>query len=516
LSVDQTLIRFGVLGPLEVLADGQPVALGGPQQRGLLAVLLLDANRVVSQERLVSDLWGDDPPATARSLLHGCVAGLRRVLPPGPDGQRLVTRSPGYLLRVAPGELDVARFEALAASTGSGHSLEEAAATLRAALALWRGPALHDLPLEACRSAAARLDERRLVVLERRIDVDLRLGKFADVAIELGVLMREHPLRERLWAQLMLALYGSGRQADALAAFRTLRAGLVDELGIEPSALLQQVERSVLTGGDALAAYSREIGGPALELVPAASPGTPVPAQLPAAVSAFTGRAGELERLDGLLADVGSSAVAVVAGAAGVGKTALAVHWAHAVRDRFTGGQLYVDLRGHASTAPMTPFEALAGLLPALGVAPDRVPTDLDQAAALYRTMLADRRMVVVLDNAGSAEQVRPLLPGPGSVVVVTSRHRLGGLVARDGAIHIALDVLTPAEAFALLSRLLRRQRIHAAPAATGELAELCGFLPLALRAAAANLILQTTQPVAGHRHGGARTTDLTDHMAAS
>jgi DNA-binding SARP family transcriptional activator/tetratricopeptide (TPR) repeat protein len=520
-SVVQTATRFGILGPLEVLADGRPVVLGGPQQRGLLALLLLDANRVVSRDRLVSDLWGEDPPATARSLLHGCVAGLRRVLPDGPDGQRLVTRAPGYLLRVAPGELDVDRFEELAASVGPGHAagsapsrqahLSAAAEALRAALALWRGPALHDLPLDACRSVATRLDDRRLVVLERRVDVDLRLGNFADLAAELAVLVREYPLRERLWAQLMLSLYGAGRQADALAAFRALRAGLVEQLGIEPSVLPRQVERSVLAGGDALAGYFREVGDPATEPGPesaAGSAGTPVPAQLPAAISAFTGRAGDLDRLDALLADtdraadcdVVSTAVAVVAGAAGVGKTALAVHWSHAVRDRFVDGQLYVDLRGHAPTEPMSQIEALGGFLTALGVPADQVPIDLDQAAGLYRTMLADRRMVVVLDNARTAEQVRPLLPGsPGSVVVVTSRYGLGGLVARDGATHIALDVLTPTEAFALLSRMLGRRRVDAEPEATGELARLCGFLPLALRIAAANLTLHADQSIADH-----------------
>jgi DNA-binding SARP family transcriptional activator len=277
-SVDQTVTRFGILGPLEVFAGGHAVALGGPQQRGLLAVLLLDANRVVSRERLVSELWGDDPPATARSLLHGCVAGLRRVLPAGPDGPRLVTRSPGYELRVAPGEVDVARFEELAASTGPGRPPEEEATTLRAALALWRGPALHDQPLEACRTAAARLEERRLAVLERRIDLDLRLGNFADLAAELAELVREHPLRERLWAQLMLALHGSGRQADALAAFRTLRAGLVEQLGIEPSALLQRIERSVLAGADVLATYLREVGLPP-ERAPAMTGRWPTPAE---------------------------------------------------------------------------------------------------------------------------------------------------------------------------------------------------------------------------------------------
>ncbi|HYS35434.1 MAG TPA: BTAD domain-containing putative transcriptional regulator [Pseudonocardiaceae bacterium] len=513
MPVVQTVARFGILGPLEVLADGRPVALGGPQQRGLLAVLLLDANRVVSRARLVSDLWGQDPPATARSLLHGCVAGLRRVLPKSPDGLRLVTRPPGYLLRVAPGELDVDRFDELAGSIGSGRAAgsalnqppdQDCAATLRAALALWRGPALYDLPLDACRSAATRLDERRMVVLERRVDLDLRLGRFGDLAAELAVLVRDHPLRERLWAQLMLALHGAGRQADALAAFRALRAGLVEQLGIEPSALPRQVEQSMLAGGDALSTYLREVSDPAAAPSPVpgvSAPRVPVPAQLPAAISAFTGRADDLDRLDALVADTDGAAAAiavvVIAGAAGVGKTALAVHWAHGVRDRFADGQLYVNLRGHAPTAPMMPLEALAGFLTALGVPSDQVPVDVDLAAGLYRTMLADRRMMVVLDNARSAEQVRPLLPGnPGVMVVVTSRYGLGGLVALDGAAHVALDVLTPAEAFALLRRMLGRQ-VDAETEATGALARLCGFLPLALRIAAANLTLHVDQSVA-------------------
>ncbi|MGM1058964.1 tetratricopeptide repeat protein [Saccharothrix sp. Mg75] len=478
-------LSFRILGPLEVLADERPVALGGPQQRGLLALLLLDANRAVSQERLVTDLWGDDAPSAARRLLHGCVSGLRRVLPAG----RLLTRAPGYLLRVAPGELDADVFEELAGAD-----------RLRAALGLWRGPALHDVPLDSCRTAADRLDERRLAVLERRVDADLGLGRFAELVAELTALVREHPLRERLWAQLMLALYGAGRQGEALAAFRRLRATLVEQLGIEPSAVPRQVEHAVLAGGDALAAYRQHLGD---DTPPSPAPTTPLPAQLPAAISAsaFTGRARDLERLDALLAGAtDSTAVAVVAGPAGVGKTTLAVHWANRVRTSFDGGQLHVDLRGHAPTPPVRPIAALSGFLSALGVPAGQVPPDPDRAAALYRTLVADRRVLVLLDDARDVDQVRPLLPGgPGSVVIVTSRYGLGGLVARDGAEHLALGVLTPDEAHALLTRTLGPARVAAETGAVGELARLCGFLPLALRIAAANLTLHPDRTVAAH-----------------
>jgi DNA-binding SARP family transcriptional activator/tetratricopeptide (TPR) repeat protein len=483
-------VQFRILGPLEVLVDGRALALGGPQQRALLGLLLLEANRVVSQHQLMTDLWGDSPPATVKNLLHGCVSGLRRVLPP----DRLVTRSPGYLVRVFRGELDAEEFERLAAD-------DEVAA----ALELWRGPALHDLELDACRVAAARLDERRLAVLERRVDLDLHRGRFTGLAAELAALVREHPLRERFWAQLMVALSGTGRQSEALAAFRRLRATLVDQLGIEPSAVPRRVERAVLAGEDALAAYREHE-----PLSPA--PERPVPAQLPAAIAAFTGRAGDLERLDALVGGAGSGdldarvadesphpSIAVVAGAAGVGKTTLAVHWAHRVRDRFTDGQLYVNLRGHAPTPPVQPAGALAGFLAALGLPAAQIPLDLDRAADLYRTMLADRRMLVLLDDARGVDQVRPLLPGgPGCAVVVTSRYGLGGLVARDGAAHLALDVLSPPEAVALLRHTLGT-RADAEPEETAELARLCGFLPLALRIAAANLTVRPGRTIAAH-----------------
>jgi DNA-binding SARP family transcriptional activator len=473
-------MRYGVLGPIEVWHGERLLSVGGPQQRALLAALLLNANRVVSADRLVDVLWGDQPPATARSLLQGCVAELRRALKG--TGAPLVTRPPGYLLEVGPDELDLGRFAQLVAEAGAEQAdPTEAARLLREGLALWRGPALGDVTVAALQPEAAALEERRLAALEDRIDADLRAGHHAALIGELRELVRRHPLRERMWAQLMQALHRAGRPAEAMAAYQRLRDTLVKQLGVEPAASLQQLHRAILARADPVSP------GPTADAAP---PVPPVPAQLPAATAAFTGRVDALKRLEELWS-LDGVAVGVISGTAGVGKTAVAVHWGHQVRTRFPDGQLYVDLRGYAAGPRVPPEEALADFLAALGVPADQVPLDLEPAAALYRTLLADKRMLVVLDNAGSAEQVRPLLPGAGgSLVLITSRDRLGGLVARDGAVHIGLDVLAPAEAQELLGRLIGPERIEAEPAAAAELARLCGHLPLALRIAVANLAI--------------------------
>jgi DNA-binding SARP family transcriptional activator len=536
-------MQFAILGPLEARADGRRLSLGGPQQRALLAVLLVNANRVVSTDRLAHSLWGDHPPASARGLLQGCVAQLRRSLQIDEDGERrqpLVTRAPGYLLEVRPGEFDLDRFEELAAAARHAPP-EQAASYLYEALALWRGPALEDIAGHACRSEATRLAERRLTVLEERIDADLRLGRHAEVVAELQAAVESYPLRERLWALLMLALHGADRQVEALAAYRRLRQTLVDQLGVEPGPTLRQLERAILSGVDAVEAHRQmtsAVPPGAAQPAPAkpgtaqgaaahpgvtqpgvtqagaeaaAGPAEPAsaeparPAQLPAAIAAFTGREPDLRRLDALLADAdagppGGVVIGLVTGTAGVGKTALAVHWAHQVRPRFTDGQLYVNLRGFASAPPVRPIEALAGFLHTLGVAAEQMPVDLEQAAALYRSLLADKRLLVVLDNAHSADQVRPLLPGgTGCMVLITSRDSLGGLVARDGAHRLGLDVLRPDDAQTLLRRVLGHDRIAAEPEATDELARACGRLPLALRIAAASLTEQPERTLAGY-----------------
>ncbi|HEU5471238.1 MAG TPA: AfsR/SARP family transcriptional regulator [Actinophytocola sp.] len=477
-------MRFGILGPLEVWDRDQLVGIGGPQQRALLAVLLLNANSVVSVERLIDQLWGERPPDSARHLLKGCIAGLRRALGVART-DRLLTRPPGYLLEVLPGERDLDRFDELAGTaTVLADQPAQRVAMLREALACWRGPALDGLDLDACRAEAARLEERRLAVLEECIDLDLRLGRYPALVAELQVLVRQHPLRERLWAQLMLALHGADRQTDALAVYQQIRQSLVEQLGVEPNVPLRQAHHLVLAGAPA---------GPDTTSRPVAPARTerPVPAQLPADVAAFTGRAGELAELTRRLdaAPPTSTAVLIhaVLGTAGVGKTALAVRWAHAVRDRFPDGQLYVNLRGYdVGGRPLTAGTALAGFLTALGVATADVPDDLDARAARFRTAVTNRRMLVVLDNAVSVEQVIPLLPGTSScVVVVTSRSELVGLTALHGAQRLELEPLPAGDANSLLRRLIGA-RVTDEPVATAALIEHCARLPLALRVAAA------------------------------
>ena len=484
-------MRFRVLGPLEVWDGERRVPLGGPQQHAVLAVLLVHAGEVVSVDRLAGQLWNGDSPPTARALIQGCVAGLRRTLRTG--NTELITQSPGYVLRPAAGTVDAARFEELAAAAAAERSPARSAALFREALGLWRGPAFDGLDPEVCRLESARLAERRMIVLEQRIDADLACGRAADLVGELDMAVAEHPYRERLWAQLMTALHRSDRQAAALDAYRRVRRLLVDGLGVEPGPALRELHREILSEtGPAAGSAAVPTAGPA--------PLPDGPAQLPAAVSAFSGRAAELGRLDESLGRPDRALpIGVVCGSAGVGKTSLAVHWAHRARARFPDGQLYVNLRGYAAAEPLQPIEALAGFLQALGVPADQVPLDAELAAAMYRTLLADRRVLVVLDNARTVEQVRPLLPGgSGCVVLITSRDRLGGLVARDGAVHLTLEVLAPPEAATLLGRVLGA-RASAEPDGVAELTRRCAYLPLALRIAAAHLLLHPRRTVAGY-----------------
>ena len=461
-------MRFRLLGPLEVWDGAAWIPIPSARQRTVLAVLLTEAGRVVPSDRLVDEVWGARPPRTAANAVQGYVMRLRRLIGDG----SLVTAGRGYRLVVAAGDLDSTVFDRLTAA-GRRHLAErrvaEGAARLAEALALWRGPAFADVPAcPAVATAAESLALARLSAVEDRVDAELALGRHAALVDELYHLVGEAPLRERLLAALMLALSRCGRRGEALAAYRTGCQVLLDELGVHPGARLRELAHEI-----------RDEDGA-------------VPAQLPADVAGFTGRASHLAALDRCVPAGPHLTVVALTGPAGAGKTALAVHWAHRARHRFPDGQLYVNLRGHR------PVEVLAGFLLALGVPAEQVPADEDRAAAEFRSRLADTRTLVVLDNAEDVDQVRPLLPGSaGCLVLVTGRDRLLGLVAVDGAVPLPVDVLTGAEALALLTRLVG-DRVSAEPRAATELVRLCGGLPLALRVVAADLSAHPRRPLAG------------------
>jgi DNA-binding SARP family transcriptional activator/Tfp pilus assembly protein PilF len=474
-----------LLGPVEVRDNDVPIKLGRRRERCLLGVLMLEAGTVVPLDRIVNLLWQDDPPAGAVRDVHTTVARLRASL--APHGIRITTVGTGYLADVPGDTVDAHRFTTAVARAQRLPDPADRVALLDSALALWRGPLLADVADDELRGRiGAGLDELRLFAVELRAQAQLDAGRYQDAAAGLAVTVERYPTRERLVELLMAALYRSGRRVDALAAYRRTRDLLVRELGVEPGARLRQVHLGVLTNDPALAGT-----------------GT-APARwrfLPRDVPDFTGRVADLDQLDAITGDSqGATAVVVttVAGAAGVGKTAFAVHWGHRAADRFPDGQLHVNLRGYDVGPPLRAIDALAQLLRAMGLTGDKIPIDEPEAAGLYRSVLADKRVLVLLDNARSVDQVRPLLPsGPGSVALITSRDRLAGLLARDGATRITLDVLDADEAVALLTRILGAARISAEPAAARDLAEVCGYLPLALRIAAANLADQAGVPIA-------------------
>ena len=508
-------LEFCLLGPMVVRCDG--VALPVPQgrQRAVLAVLLLNAGRVVPAREIADTLWGAAPPPSASATVRNYVKRLRRGLGHA-DQARIVTRSPGYMIRVDPGELDVARFEVLlgeargAARSGSWEAVADQA---RAALALWCGEPLADVESEALAlREVPRLTELRLQAAELRIDAELRLGRHGEVIAELERLAVAHPLREHLHARLMQALYRDGRQAEALAVYRRARRVLVDELGTEPGAELRELHRQVLATGLAQAAPEPARLPPGDARMGSARRKT-VPRELPGPVPQFVGRAAELADLSDALERATAQqpqglVILAIAGTAGVGKTALAVQWAHQVAERFPDGQLHVNLRGHDPGQPVTAADALAGFLRSLGLADRDIPAATGERAARYRSLLAGRRMLIVIDNARDVGQVRPLLPGgPSCVTLVTSRDALSGLVARNGARRLELAPLPPAEAAGLL-RALIGERADADPAATATLAAYCARLPLALRVAAERAVASPGVPLADV------TSELADRRA--
>lgn len=468
-------MEFRLLGSLEVRRDGALVRLGGPRERAVLAALLLRANQVARIGHLVDAVW-ERPPASPETNLRTYVSGLRRRL----DPDRFVTRPGGYLVTVHPGELDLTEFDQAGAE---GHSaLErgapaEAVEAFRRALRLWR-----DEPLSGesygptLRAEIEQLTARRIDTIEGYARATLEAGGAPDVIDKLSRFVADYPLREELWALLIQALYQAGRRPDALATYTRARNRLLGEVGVEPGPRLRNLHSAILRD-------EPDEADPASLTVPSA----PSPAQIPADLATFTGRSAELARLADLLDDARATiVVAAIDGMAGVGKTALAIRFAHSVRHLFPDGQLFLDLHAHtADVDPLDPAAALDHLLRSIGVPGSLIPSDVDGRAALYRSRLADRRILVVLDNAMSERQLAPLLPaGPGSLVVVTSRRRLSGL---DDATPLTLDQLSADDAISLFTLVAGKHRTPSTDAGgTAEIVGLCGGLPLAVRIAAA------------------------------
>ena len=506
-------IRYGLLGDLTIEHQGIARLVPGALPRTLLAMLLLNANRMVSVPTIVDVLWGEQAPASAKASLYNIVLRLRRLL--GPEGAaRLRSATTGYLLEVGDGELDLQVFKSLccqgrqARAAGQWFTTRE---TLAQALELWRGDPLSDVERPALEPAERQhLHELRLQALQGRIEADLQLGLHVSVIPELRGLTRRHPLTEAFHAQLVLALYRAGRPGDALNAYQEARTVLLEELGADPGPELQQLHQHVLTHDSALDPPAGHLpSATAVPLpdqrsehraehrqvpAPQAAPTGGARHQLPIGTRSFTGRSQELDHLVGLAlaaADeggcTGTVVISAIDGMAGVGKTGLAVHLAHRLRARYPDGQLFIDLHGHTpGLAPLTAEDALEQLLHALGVATELIPKNLDERAAYYRHRLAGSRVLIVLDDAAGTAQVRPLLPGtPGCLVLVTSRRRLTGL---DDAHSVALDVLPEPDAAALLHQVAGPGRIAEDDPAIGELLAVCGNLPLALRITAARL----------------------------
>ena len=500
-------MEFLILGPLEVRSDdGQPVRVRASKQRMLLA-MLLHANATVTDQALVDAIWETEPPPSAIANLRTYASAVRRLLSAGSagaaTGARLLTQAGGYRLEVDPERLDLLRWRRLVDRGTAAYrrgDLAGAAEELAEASALWRGRPLADLELHgALHAQVAALNEQCLEALEAQVDARLGLGERAELAVDLRRLVEEHPFHERFWELLMLALYRSGRQAEALAAYQEARQLLIGELGVEPGPELQRLERAILSADPALRPSPHEAAGATAR----------APGQLPPDVAGFTGREDLLAVLGRHLVPAGGAgggssdgagrgtgtAVAAIAGTAGVGQTALAVHAAHLAAGHFPDGQLYANLHGaSAGLQPLQPLDVLGRFLRALGIDPSAVPAELEEASAMFRSQVTDRRLLVVLDNAADAAQVAPLLPASsGCGALVTSRQLLTGL---DGAKHLHLDVLPASDAIELLGRLVGEERVAAEPEAAADVARWCGWLPLALRIAGARLAARPSWPV--------------------
>ncbi|MFD8143924.1 BTAD domain-containing putative transcriptional regulator [Streptomyces sp. NPDC059708] len=495
-------MRFGLLGPLTAQDAVGPLVIGSAKVRTLLGILLLRRGQAVASDELKDALWGSDLPATATSSLYNHVTRLRRAL--GREGEdRIRSVPPGYVLDVEHGELDVDVHEELLRTARTARLEEDWEIVRRScatALGLWRGEPLADLPqlTQSLRYGPEfqALEEARLGAVEWRCEADLRLGRYDGLAAELYTLTERHPLREGFSRHLMIALHRTERQAEALEVFHRLRRTLADSLGVEPGRAVQEALTEVL-GGDGRPSGAEPSGAnpstePEPEPEPAPAPEPPAPhpvhrpAQLPPDVRHFSGRRAQLDRLDALLDEArrhAGTGPVVLSGPGGVGKTALAVHWAHRVRADFPDGQLHVNLRGFAPDGTaVTPAQALRGLLEGLGVPRERLPVTQEARVALFRTLTDGRRLLILLDNARDSAQVRPLLSGSAtSLTLVTSRDQLLGLVAVEGAQPVPLCVMPPAEARELLAARVGPGRVLADPRALDEAVELTAGLPLAL-----------------------------------
>jgi DNA-binding SARP family transcriptional activator/tetratricopeptide (TPR) repeat protein len=486
-------MRFEILGPLRVRSATAQVPITAGRDRTLLAVLLLHADQSVHVDHLIDAIWEDAPPARARNQVQKCILQLRRTfVTAGHQPEVILTEPAGYRLATASVHVDLQEFRSLLAEAReavAGDDLWEARKRYRQALSLWRGPALGDLPHDRLRAAATALDEERQQVLTERIDVELSLGGGSELVAELTDLVHQYPYQEGLHHALILALYRSGRQADALAAFQHARTLLVAELGQEPGPPLRELQRRILAGDPGLT-------------LPGSGARRPGRCSLPRAVSDFTGRRGDLAWVLTAATPVGGrSRVLAIDGMPGIGKTALALHAAHLLAPQYPDAQLFVDLHGHSEQQPVEPATALTTLLRQLDVPAAAIPPEPEERSALWRSELAHRRVLIVLDNAAAAAQVRPLLPATtGCLTLLTSRRRLVGL---DDSAPLSLRGLDDDEAVALLTTIAG-DRVQDEPQPALEVARRCGNLPLAIRLAAARL---------AHRPNW-RVQDLADRLS--